>query len=243
MSPDDQIRRALSAATPPVTAHAALREMRPSMQRARIRRRVAMSATAAALLVGGGAGVFALTASQDETTLRSVTSDQNGQPLPTVTEVVVSSTTVSTTVAGLDESASMTELPTATPTSTASEDGGGVPTDDGEAPVPAVEMPPPAAALPATPVPAEPPAPVSPPPASFQTITSACGDVVVSINAGTVQIVTITSRPGFDQSVSDDGPNSIEMTFSGEGDVKCELHAEMKSGELDVEVQNSEAER
>ena len=188
--------------------------------------------------------MFALTANRDQTTLRSVTSDQTGQPLPTVTEVVASSTTVSTSVAALEESRTVLEPPAAAaPTPTPSDDDGSAPIDGGETLAPAVETPPPAVALPGCPVPAEPPAPVSPPPASFQTITSACGDVVVSIDAGTVQIVTITARPGFDQSVSDDGPNSIEMTFSGEGDVKCELHAELKSGELDVEVQSSETER
>ncbi len=97
---DDQIRRALRTGTPRVTAHAALRETLPSMQRARVRRRVAVSATAAALLIGGGAGVFALTASRDQTTLRSVTSDQPDQPPATATEFEVSSTTVSTSVAG-----------------------------------------------------------------------------------------------------------------------------------------------
>ncbi len=244
MSDDDQIRRALTADTPPVTAHAALREALPSMRRARVRRRVAVSATAAALLVGSGAGVFALTAKRDQTTLRSVTSDQTGQPLPTVTEVVASSTTVSTSVAAVEEPRTVPEPPAAAaPTPTPPDDGGSAPTDSGETLAPAVETPPPAIALPEMPAPAEPPAPVSPPSASFQTITSACGDIVVSIDAGTVRIVTITARPGFDQSVSEDGPNSIEMTFSGEDDVTCELHAELKSGELDVEVQSSETER
>ena len=240
---DDQIRRALSAATPPAAAHAALRDTLPSMRRARMRRRVAVSVTAAAVLVGSGAGVFALTANRDQTTLRSVSSDQTGQPLPTVTEVVPSSTTISTSVAALEESRTVLEPPAAAaPTPTPPDDDGRAPIDGGETLTPAVATPPPAGALPEMPSPAEPPAPVSPPPASFQTITSTCGDVVVSIDAGTVHIATITARPGFEPSVSDDGPTSIEMTFSGEGDVKCELHAELKSGELDVEVQSSEAE-
>ena len=85
---DDQIRSALSTGTPSFTAHSALREFHPSMQRARMRRRLAVSATAAALLVGGGAGVFALTATRDQTTLRSVTSNQFDEPLPPVTEIV-----------------------------------------------------------------------------------------------------------------------------------------------------------
>ncbi|TFH20382.1 MAG: hypothetical protein E4H05_02450 [Acidimicrobiales bacterium] len=252
---DDQIRRSLSAGRPPFTAHSALRELRPSMQRARMRRRVAVGATAAALLVGGGAGVFALTAGRDKTTLRSVTSDQTGQPLPTVIEAVVTSTTVSTTVAALEELPVVIEpSTTVAPTSTPSDEGDRTPTE-GRQTGPAVDetpaMPapadPPTAATPPTeaapPAAATPPAAPAPTPASFQTITSACGEVVVSIDAGAVRIVTIAARPGFDQQVHDTGPTSIEMTFAGEGDQKCEIHAELKSGELDVEVQNFETAR
>ena len=81
------------------------------MRRARMRRRVAVSATAAALLVGGGAGVFALATSRDETTLRSVTSDGSDQPLPIVTEAVVSSTSAPTTVAAFEEPPTVIEPP------------------------------------------------------------------------------------------------------------------------------------
>lgn len=245
MSPDDdQIRRALTADTPrAATAHTALRQMGPSMRRARMRRRVAVSATAAALLVGGGAGVFALTADREHTTLRIVTSDQTGEPLPTVTDVAAPSTTVPTSVAALEEpmpEPTAAAAPTPTPSD---DDDGSAPTDSDETIAPIGETPSPVVEVPEMPDPAEPPAPVSPPPAWFETITSACGDVVVSIDAGTVRIVTITARPGFDQSVSDDGPNSIEMTFIGQDDVKCELHAELTSGGLDVEVQGPETER
>ncbi len=242
MSPDDdQIRRALTAATPRTgTAHAALRQMGPSMRRARKRRRVAVSATAAALLVGSGAGVFALTADRDHTTLRIVTSDEAGEPMPTVTDDVESSTTVPTSVAALEEP--VPEPIAAAPTPTPPDNDGRAPTDGDETIAPTGETPSPVVEVPEMPDPAEPPAPVSPPPAWFETITSACGDVVVSIDAGTVRIVTITARPGFDQSVSDDGPNSIEMRFIGQDDVKCELHAELTSGGLDVEVQSPETE-
>jgi len=223
------------------------------MQRARIRRRAAVSATAAALLVGAGAGVLALTAGPDQTTLRSRTSEDLDQPVPTVTAVVVPSTnvtttvsttvptTVSTTVAGLEEPLTVIEPPTTVaPASTPPDENRAAATEDTQA-RPVVDEPP------ATPVPAGPPPAAAPPaapaPASFQTITSACGEIVVSIDAGTVRIVTITSLPGFDQRVSDDGPNSIEMTFNGEDDQKCELHAELKSGGLDIEVQNPETGR
>ncbi len=100
------------------------------------------SATAAALLIGGGAGVLALTASRDQTTLRSVTSDQPDQPPATATEFEVSSTTVSTTVsasvAAHDEPRTVTEPPpAAAPTPSPPDDGGSEPADSGEPLVPA----------------------------------------------------------------------------------------------------------
>ncbi len=227
---DDQIRRALSADRPPFTAHAALQEMRPSMQQARMRRRVAVTATAAALLVIGGASAFALNASGQQSTLRSVTNDQSGQPLPAVTDVVVSST-----IAPIEEPAEVIEEPAVTEEPTTVAPAAPAPDNGDEPTTERVELPPPAVAVPAIPVPEE-PAPASPPPASFQTITSSCGEIVVSIDAGTVRIVTITAQPGFVQRVADDGPTSIEMTFNGEGDRTCELHAELKASGLDVEV-------
>ena len=242
---DDQIRSALSTGTPSFTAHSALRELHPSMQRARMRRRLAVSATAAALLVGGGAGVFALTATRDQTTLRSVTSNQFDEPLPPVTEIVAPSTTV----AALEESPTVIEPPATVALPPAPPDEAReAPTEDAKTRSVADE--PPATPIPAAPPTAAPPtaapptaAPPTAAPASLQTITSSCGDVVVSIEAGTVRIVTITAAPGFDHQVHDAGPTSIEMTFTGEGDQKCEIHAELKSSGLDVEVQNPETGR
>jgi hypothetical protein len=233
---DDEIRRALSGGTPPVTAPAVFRELRPSMRRARTRRRVAVSAAAATLLISG-AGVFALTAHREQTTLRSVASEGSGRPLPSVTEVVVSSTSATTTVAAPEEPLTLIEPPTTVAPSPPGEVGE-APTEDVE--TRSVDDEPPVTSISAETATSPTPAPV---PASFQTITSACGDVVVSIEAGTVQIATITARPGFDHQVSDDGPNSIELTFTGDGDQTCEVHAELKPSGLDVEVQNAEAER
>jgi hypothetical protein len=62
----------------------------------------------------------------------------------------------------------------------------------------------------------------------------------VSIENGAVRIVSITARPGYESQVSDDGPISIEIVLRG-ADNKCELHAELKSGGLDIEVQNPSA--
>jgi hypothetical protein len=105
-------------------------------------------------------------------------------------------------------------------------------------PAPATTAPPPPAAPPTT----TPPAPVPPTPAVSQTIASDCGDVLVSIENGTVRILSIAARPGYRSEVSDGGPISIEVVLRG-ADGKCELHAELKSGALDIDVQNSPIDR
>ncbi len=76
-------------------------------------------------------------------------------------------------------------------------------------------------------------------PSGQQIISSLCGDVVISLDSGTLRIISLRPEPGFSNRVSDDGPRSIEITFRGSGDSGCEIHVEVDAGRLDVEVQNS----
>jgi hypothetical protein len=97
-------------------------------------------------------------------------------------------------------------------------------------------------ATPATTAAPEPATTAAPPPPAVpspQTLRSACGDVVVEIDGRTVRIASITPLPGYTSQVSTDGPESVEMKFLGT-DRDCEVHAELKAGRLDVEIQNSE---
>ena len=83
---DDRIRQALSRGEPSFTAHSALQQLRPTMQRARHRRRVAVGATTLALLAAVSAGALTLATSLDPPTLRTVNNDETGQsvlPEPT----------------------------------------------------------------------------------------------------------------------------------------------------------------
>ena len=66
-SDDDRIRQALSRGEPSFTAYSALQQLRPTMQRARLRRRVATGVATLALLAGGSAGALALANSSDPT--------------------------------------------------------------------------------------------------------------------------------------------------------------------------------
>ncbi len=251
---DDRIREALSAGDQPYTAHAALRALRPSMQRSRRTRRIATSATAAALLVGGGVGVAALAVDSNPSIIRTVTSDATAPAvLPTP-----SATTTTTVISERDEAIVARPPQTVAPTTgapgpTPADPGVDQPTEDPivqrppvvapttAAPTPTTNPPPPQTTNPPPP-PTDPPLAATPPPAptSVQTITSDCGDVVVTIDSGTVRIVSIAALPGFTAKVADDGPTSIEVTFRGVGESTCEVHAELKSGRLEVEVQGAD---
>jgi hypothetical protein len=241
---DDQIREALTRGEPSFTAYSTLQQLRPTMQRARLRRRVATGAATLALLAGGSAGVLAVATTQNAPTLRTVPGDESEQSAPVTASTVPLRaeapllSPVSTPVVDdpyPETSAVVPEVETIAPDDANSPAPVPAPAPD---PAPATTTPPAPAAPPTT----APPAPVLPTPAVSQTIASDCGDVLVSIENGTVRIVSITARPGYESQVSDGGPNSIEVVLRS-ADGSCELHAELKSGALDVEVQNSPADR
>ncbi len=222
------------------------------MRRARRARRIAIGATAAVFVAGGTAAALTLVADTPPPTLRtssSVEADEDGastssidevaQPLPTddpgasidtATTPAITSATGSTTVASLNAETTVT------------------------APVPITAVPPGPAA---PPVAAPPPtvattAPAAPQPTTTKpatttpteatqpsTITSACGVVVVTVAGSTVRVTSIEPLPGFVARVATDGPETVELEFISTTGT-CEIHAELKGGGLDVEVQNPE---
>jgi hypothetical protein len=241
---DDRIRQTLSRGEPSFTAHSALQQLRPTMQRARHRRRVVAGATTLALLAAVSAGALTLATSLDPPTLRTVNNDETSQsvlPEPTT----VPPTTVPPTTQAPDVTPAppaMVIAPEPTPSSVEPEADDAAPpavnvrSQGAKPPVPTI--------APQTPAPSPPPMAAPPAivaPAVSQTIASNCGDVIVSIENGAVRIVGITARPGYEAQVSDDGPHSIEIVLRS-AENKCELHAELKSGGLDIEVQNPSAE-
>lgn len=242
---DDEIREALTRGEPSFTAHSTLQQLRPTMQRARLRRRVATGAATLALLAGGSAGVLAVATAQNAPTLRTVPGDESEQSAPVTVsnvplpaEAPVDSSVPAPVVVDPDPetSAADPEVESIDPEDANSPAPAPIPDPD---PAPATTAPPPPAAPPTT---TAPPAPVPPAPAVSQTIASDCGDVLVSIENGTVRIASISTRPGYQSEVSDGGPISIEVVLRS-ADGSCELHAELKSGVLDIEVQNSPADR
>lgn len=248
---DDVLRRALHGPTEPISSYRVLQDLRPTMRRARNRRRATVAATAALLLAGGGAGVLALTSAPVSPTVRTTYSgDENGaivSTLPPVSEPRdVSDADTPGEQAAVPTTAAAPipiEPPAVAP---AVEDQPG----DPEAPEttskpgspgatpPSDELPTPTPATTAAPAPIAPPQPAGP---SSQVLTSACGDVVVEIDERTVRITSIAPLPGYTSQVSTDGPETVEMKFLGTGD-SCEIHAELKSTGLDVEIQKSDHE-
>ena len=245
MTDDDQIRGALTRGEPSFTAHSTLQQLRPTMQRARLRRRVATGAATLALLAGGSAGVLAVATTQNTPTLRTVPGDESEQSAPVTastapqrTEAPVLSSVPAPVVVDPDPETSAVAPEVEDIAPDGANSPAPVPTPRGPIRLPRRPPPPPPAAPPTT----APPAPVLPTPAVSQTIASDCGDVVVSIENGTVRISSITTRPGYQSEVSDGGPISIEVVLRS-ADGNCEIHAELKSGGLDIEVQNSSADR
>ena len=254
MNDDETLRRALHGPPEPISSYRVLQDLRPTMRRARNRRRVTVGATAALLLAGGGAGVLALTSAPVSPTVRTTSPDgENGafvSTLPPVSEPrdVSDADTpdeqpAPTTAAAPEPNP--IEPPAPEPASEdppeAAEPVGTTPaTNPAAVTAPAVTAPsvkavpelPTTTATPEAAVPA-PPAPTS------QVLSSACGDVVVEIDGRTVRIASIAPLPGYTSRVSADGPESVEMKFLGTDD-GCEVHAELKASGLDVEIQNSD---
>ena len=190
---DDRIRQALSRGEPSFTAHSALEQLRPTMQRARLRRRVAAGAATLALLAGGSAGALALATTRNPPTLRTVSDDETGRSiLPEPTTIPTTSPT--TTPTPEISAAPPPVVPASEPvvSSVAPDVDNAVPVDDNgrspgpQAPAPTIAPPP------------APPPPAPAPVAVSQTIASDCGDVLVAIENGAVRIVSITARPGYE---------------------------------------------
>lgn len=251
MSDDDDLRRALHRPTEPISSYRAFQDLRPAMRRARRRRRAAAGATAALILVGGGAGVLALASTPSSPTVRTTSpDDENGAVITTVPPVSeprdMSGTDTPDQRAVSTSAAAST--PIGPPAPAPADDEPAAARDSADAtpkPDSPTVTPPPAEVPSATPTTTTAPEPVTPtappPPAapSSQVLTTACGEVVVEIDGGTVGITSITPLPGYTPWVSTNGPESVEMQFLGTSH-SCEVHADLEAGRLDVEIQDSD---
>lgn len=249
MNDDDVLRRALHGPTEPISSYRVLQDLRLPMRRARHRRRIAVGATAALLLAGGGAGILALASAPSSPTVRTTSSDdENGAAISTLPPVSEPSDlsdadppghqAVPTTAAAPTPIEPPVPAPAADEPPAAPESADATPKPDSTTAAPPPDDEPPA--TPATTAAPEPAAPATPPPPAAPTsrvLSSACGGVVVAIDERTVGITSITPLPGYTSQVSADGPESVEMKFLGTDD-SCEIHAELKSSGLDVEIQN-----
>jgi hypothetical protein len=247
VSEDDLLRRALREPAEPVSSYRVLQDLRPTMRRARTRRRAGVGAAAAILLAGVGAGALALTSSTPPTVRTTPASDENGAAAPTLPTVpepddgsegealVVEPTPVTVTA---ETVAPVTQAP---PTPSPASEDDEQPEMPGTSPMPRSPAAVPAPTATTTPPPTGAP-PVAPPPATAaptsHVLTSECGEVVVTIDGQTVRIASITPLPGYSSQIETNGPESVEMKFRG-ADRTCEIHAELKSAGLDVEVQAS----
>jgi cytoskeletal protein RodZ len=245
---DDVLRRALHRPTEAISSYRVLQDLRLPMRRARRRRRALAGGTAALILVGGGAGILALASAPSSPTVRTTSSDdENGAAISTLPPVSEPSDmsyadppgqqAVSTTAAAPSPIEPPVPAPAADEPPAAPESADATPKPDSTAAPPPDDEPPATPATTAAPEPAAPATPPTPAAPTSRVLSSACGDVVVAIDERTVGITSITPLPGYTSQVSADGPESVEMKFLGTDD-SCEIHAELKSSGLDVEIQN-----
>ncbi len=244
MTDDDALRRALANPRDEERPYEALQVLRPAMQRARTRRRVVMTALATTILTAGTAGALAAIPDSRPTTMRTSTISDVSEPSTTVPN---SQTSHLDPVVDSEEGSREPleeSTPTLRETTERSVDTPDPPTAAPATPPTSIGTTPPtsfATIPPPVRVPAQQPtttttqAPQAAP--TTQTITSACGSVVVTIESGAIQVTSTQPQPGFAVSVSDDGPTSIELRFTASAG-NCEIHAELRPSGLDVEVQN-----
>ncbi len=227
MNPDDELlRKALLRDMPAPQAYHALQTLRPAMNRARARRRAALTAATAVLVFGGGAAVLAVNSSIQESRQTATSDLPPPAPIVEQTETEPAEAPIANTPVGEPSTtaaiATTTEEP-AEPTT-----------------VEPAEIDPPAVVTPNVETNDPPPAPAStlaPEPAErLERVESACGVLVVAVNGNQISVADLEPAEGFSARVTDSGPKSIEMKFVGDGPT-CELHVEVDHGRLHIEVQ------
>ncbi len=237
---DDLIRRALRPPALTRVASSALRDIQPALKRRQRQRRALLGATGA-LVLSGSAALYAVANQPSTTSLRLAETPSiptMAEPETTATTTsTTTSTTSTTTIVEVDDQAltSTTVVPDPPGAEAPAASASGTPA---RPPTPQTTTP---NVAPTTPAPTLPAPTIAPPTtiadATSQALVSDCGSVTVTVQGATVRIVSITPNPGYTSNVGDDGPNSIEMKFTGPAGT-CELHAEVKESGLAVAIQN-----
>jgi hypothetical protein len=70
------------------------------------------------------------------------------------------------------------------------------------------------------------------------TIYSDCGSIVVQPSDSSVQLIDVEPGAGYRQDVKSSGPEKVEVGFEREGPGHCEVEARMRSGRLDIDIEN-----
>jgi cytoskeletal protein RodZ len=232
MNPEDELlRKALLRDMPAPEAYRALQTLRPAMNRARARRRAALTAATAVLVFGGGAAVLAVNSSIQES--RQTATSDLPPPAPIVEHAESETEPVEAPMANTPIEEPSTTASIATTTEEPAE-----PTtvEPAEIEPPAVVTPN-AASQDAPPPALAPPSTLAPEPAErLERVESACGVLVVAVNGNQISVADLEPAEGFSARVTDSGPKSIEMKFVGDGPT-CEVHVEIEHDRLHIEVQ------
>jgi hypothetical protein len=213
---DDELRRRFAdTGSPTSDPDLVLDSMRPRLERARTRRRAAMTGAVATLAVAVVAVSFALSGG-GESSVRTPPASHSTVPRP-------------------DPSAPTT-APGGVTTPTVDDHGGGTGTT---IPQPADTGPSTGAAGSGTgtsPGDGTPVTPTTAPPASEeQAYSSAGGSIVVLLSNGQVSLVSNTPAAGYSAEIDDNGPSRVEVRFTS-GQTEWRIRIELDSGALTSEI-------
>jgi hypothetical protein len=211
---DDELRRRFDAqARPDVDPDVVLDQLRPRFQRARARRRAAITGAAAIVAVVVLAASLALgSSSGGDGSVRTPPATKPDRTAPTVVTPVPQPTVTTTGGAGSTDGTAAT-APSA-PTGGNGTEGTGSSGNGG----------------------AIPPAPTTAPRvAQTPSYSSAGGSITVNFDGTSVSLVSNSPAAGFTAAVHDNGPTRVEVRFSN-GQTEWRIRVDVVNGQLQPEI-------
>lgn len=230
MNPDDDLRRALNKAAPPMTDPTAARAgLTPAMRRARARRRARLAAGGGTLAVAliGGSLLLIDRSDTSEVIIDAPIADGGAPDLtdePTTTAPSIAIPAPTTTAPSPVVPSTPTD-PAPPPTA---------------APVPTTTPPPPSAIATTTtlPVPTTTPIPTTTPGSPTQyPATTPCGSVVFVHDGATLEATAVTDQPGYTHRVSSEKPTELDVEWFLDGEDACKAEAKLEDDGVRVETE------
>jgi hypothetical protein len=209
---DDELRRRFAdTGSPTSDPEGVLDSMRPRLERARTRRRAALTGAVATLAVAVVAVSFALSGGGESSVHTPPASHSTvPRPEPSVPSTAPGGVTTPT----VDDHGGGTSAPVTPPVDTAPSTGApGTVSGDGTAATPTA----------------------APPVSEERAYSSAGGSIVVLLANGQVSLVSNTPAAGYGAEIHDNGPTRVEVRFN-DGQTEWRIRVDVVNGQLSPEV-------